>query len=174
MRIFTSMCVVSLLAIGTARAQFPNPYGGAYPGGYPSGGSGGYGTSNGFPGLYGGGLSPYLNLFGRGISPSAAYYNFVRPYTGGTFGNAYTQGAANFTGRTPFFPFQIPVYADDDVDIQRQIKGRVDENGQQKVDMPPAGHPSGFMNTEGFFGSPNGVQGFGAGRRSQVGVPPRR
>jgi hypothetical protein len=166
MRTILCLCFASLLCVSTARAQYPG-YGGTYPGGYP-GGSNGY---NGYPGLYGGGLSPYLNMIGRGVSPSAAYYNFVRPYTGGTFGNAF--GPQGGYGRMPFFPNQIPVYADEDTDIQKQLKGRVDEKGQLKVDMPPAGHPSGFMNTEGYFGSPNGIQGFGAARKpQQIGTPP--
>jgi len=171
MRTIIILCVASLLAVGTARAQYP----GTYPGGYPGGSSyGGYPGNSGYPGLYGGGISPYLNMIGRGVSPSAAYYNLVRPYTGGTFGNAFApQGG--YVGRMPFFPTQIPVYADEETDIQKQLKGKIDDKGQMKVDMPPAGHPSGFMNTEGYFGSPNGIQGFGAGRRpQQIGTPPRR
>ncbi len=170
MRNIIAFCVASLVAIGTARAQYPGY------GGYPGGGYGGYPGSGygGNPGLYGGGVSPYLNMIGRGVSPSAAYYNFVRPYTGGSFGNAFAP-QSNYVGRSMFFPNQIPAYADEDVDIEKQLKGKLDEKGQLKVDLPPAGHPAGFMNTEGYFGSPNGLQGFGAGRRpNQVGTPPRR
>jgi hypothetical protein len=117
-------------------------------------------------------------MIGRGVSPSAAYYNFVRPYTGGTYGNTFGP-MGSYGARSLFFPNQIPVYADEETDIQKQLKGKLDEKGQLKVDMPPAGHPAGFMNTEGFFGSPNGLQGFGAGRRpqqqqQQTGTTPHR
>ena len=119
----------------------------------------------------GGGASPYLNMLDA--ASARRRFRFVR-HTGGTFGNAFApQGG--YMGRMPFFPNQIPVYADDETDIQKQLRGRVDDKGQLKVDMPPAGHPSGFMNTEGFFGSPNGVQGFGAARKpQQIGSPPHR
>lgn len=151
-----TIIVLSILALtaSTASAQFM----GGYPGGYPGGNAAGY------PGLYGGGLSPFLNLRGGlgGLrSPAVNYYNFVRPYTGGTFGNTIvnppTVGGA---GRQPFFPNQIPVYADEEGG--RQVidpRAKPDENGLIPVDMPPAGHPSGFNNTMGYFGQPNASLG---------------
>src|SRR5206468_2470143 len=100
------------------------------------------------------GLSPYLNLRSRNTNPAVNYFNYVRPYTGGTYGNAYVPGTAAPAGRTPFFPTQVPVYADDEPSRQRLEK---DEKGILRVDMPPAGHGGGFMNTQGYFGSPNGL-----------------
>src|SRR5438552_2956253 len=90
---------------------------GQYPGGYlPSPGYGpGNGGTAGIPGLYGGGLSPYLNLRGRNVSSAVNFYNFTRPYTGGTFGNAFMPtpqfgGAAPAPGMSRFFPNQVPAY----------------------------------------------------------------
>ncbi len=77
-----SIAVLFGVAAVDARAQYP---------GYEGGSGGGFGGAPGagYPGLYGGGLSPYLNLRSRNLgNPAVNYYNFVRPYTGGTFGNA--------------------------------------------------------------------------------------
>jgi hypothetical protein len=173
MRTIIGIGIVSLFAVSAAQAQ--------YPGGYPGGsGYGGYPPTNtsvggvGYPGLYGGGLSPYLNLRSRNVNSAVNYFNFVRPYTGGTYGNAFVPApAAGPTGRQPFFPVQVPVYADEEPARQRIEK---DDKGIMRVDMPPAGHPAGFMNTQGYFGSPNGLQGFGAGRppAATLGTPRRR
>jgi len=143
-----TIIALSIAALTTASAAAQQ-----YPGGYPGGNAGGY------PGLYGGGLSPYLNLrggsgAGRLNNPAVNYYNFVRPYTGGTFGNAVTQPPMTGTpGRTTFFPNQVPVYADEEPLRQRvDDKAKPDENGLIPVDLPPAGHAAGFNNTMGYFG----------------------
>src|SRR5262249_20976126 len=131
------------------------------------------GGGAGYPGLYGGGLSPFLNLrSGNFGNPAVNYYNFVRPYTGGTFGNTFSPGpAVTGAGRPPFFPHQAPVYSSDDDAPARQKLRDPDEKGVVRVDMPPAGHPSGFMNTHGYFGSANGMQGLGMPRPA---TQPRR
>lgn len=131
---------------------------------YP--GYGGYGNA-GIPGLYGGGLSPYLNLRSRNVNSAINYFNFTRPYTGGTFGNAfvspYMGGSPSGTpGASRFFPEQVPFYADAEPARQRvDDKAKPDKDGLRPVEMPPAGHGGGFMNTMGHFGSPSGLQGGG-------------
>lgn len=152
-----TIIVLSVMALTAASASAQ------YPGGYP-GGTGYGGGVGGYPGLYGGGLSPFLNLRGRagGLGNSAVnYYNFVRPYTGGTFGNAImSQPTMGGAGRAPFFPNQIPVYADEDGGRQSvDPKSKPDKDGLIPVDLPPAGHQAGFNNTLGYFGQTNASLG---------------
>src|SRR5438876_7148875 len=136
MRTILSVSIASLFAASAL---------GQSPGGYaPSPGYGqGYGGSAGIPGLYGGGLSPYLNLRSRNLSPAVNYFNFTRPYTGGTFGNAFMPppsavGAAGAAGGTRFFTNQTSIYADEEPERQRRV-GQPDEQGLVPVQMPPAG-----------------------------------
>jgi hypothetical protein len=134
-------------------------------------GVGGYGYG-GVPGLYGGGLSPFLNIRGRNQSRAVNYFNFARPYTGGTFGNAIVAPYAPIqadpggamTGR--FFPVQAPFWEGDNVQPQRAIpNAKPDENGLTPTQMPPAGQGGGFANTMGYFGVGNAV---GVGGRPGV------
>ena len=155
MRFIVGLSTVTVLfAAASASAQYPGSYGG-------------YGGGNG--GLYGGGVSPYLNLRRGGAGNSAAnYYNFVRPYTGGTFGNAFVgPSPAAQMGRPSLFPNLRPIYDDDPAS---QTLER-DKDGIMRTEMPPAGHGAGFMNTMGFFGPTSGMQGQGAAR---LGTPTRR
>lgn len=152
MRIILTLSLATLLA-ATAAAQ---------PGVPPS-------NTPGIPGLYGGGLSPYLNLRSRNLNPAVGYYNFTRPYTGGTFGNAFATpnmaggGANPAASMSRFFPNQVPYFVDEDTPRQRLPKDDVggDENGLRPVIMPPAGHGGGFMNTQGYFGSFGGQRAGG-------------
>jgi hypothetical protein len=170
MRTVLSLSIAGLFA-GSAFAQFPGGY-------LPSPGYGpGFGGTAGIPGLYGGGLSPYLNLRNRNTSSAVNYFNFTRPYTGGTFGGAIMPsplfgGQAPAGGMSRFFPNQIPAYAEEEPDRQRvDEKAKPDANGLRPVDMPPAGHGGGFMNTMGFFGSPNGLSGGAARPAATLGRP---
>src|SRR5262245_10372457 len=156
MRSIIGLSIASLLFIVTgARAQYPGN-GGVGPG---YGGGGGYGN----PGLYGGGLSPYLNMRGVGGSAASNCYNFVRPYTGGTFGNAFAPiGGGMPAVRRPLFPNARSIY-DEDPATQ---KVEADRDGVMRAEMPPAGHGAGFMNQMGFFGATGGSgPGATAGRR---------
>lgn len=90
-------------------------------------------------------LSPYLNLL-RGGNPGVNYYYGVRP---GTTGGGAAFGAAGVTpggsGRTSF-PFQ---YTEEDALL-------LPEPGAGYA-LPPAGHPTAFNNTMGYFpGGPGG------------------
>lgn len=161
MRILLTISAALLLATA-GWAQYPGGgYGGYTPGygGFPGTAMGGLGN---YPGLYGGGLSPFLNLRrGNNLSPAVNYFNFVRPFTGGVFGNAILPGAPMVApGGTRFFSTAIPPYVDDD--LQRQSvdqNAKPDENGLIPVEMPPAGHPAGFNNTMGYFGTPSAALG---------------
>jgi hypothetical protein len=172
-----SVVVVAALAASEARAQyFPGSSGSGAYGGYGGYGSGSWGPpgafggapGSGYPGLYGGGLSPYLNLRSRNLGNAATnYYNFVRPYTGGTFGNAFV--SPNVYGpavRQPLFPNLRPIY-DEDLSSQTLEK---DKEGVMRTEMPPAGHGAGFMNQMGYFGP----QGAGAGRPASTPAAARR
>jgi hypothetical protein len=157
MRSIVGLSVMGLFAFGIAegRAQYPG-----YPGDPNSGSGGGYGN----PGLYGGGLNPYLNLRGRGgLNAATNYYNFVRPYTGGTYGNAFVpSGYGTPAVRRSLFPNLRPVY-DEDPTTQKLEE---DKKGIMRTEMPPAGHGAGFMNQMNFFGQLQG-SGAAAGRRTR-------
>jgi hypothetical protein len=157
MRTIISLSIAATFALSSGQvwAQYPS-----YPGGYFGPGAGNYGGSGaqsgfggapgaGYPGLYGGGLSPYLNLRSRNLGNSAVnYYNFVRPYTGGTFGNAIVPQNFGAAPVRQFFPNLRPIY---DEDLSSQNLER-DKEGVMRAEMPPAGHGAGFMNEMGYFG----------------------
>jgi hypothetical protein len=164
MRTIMSLSIATLFA-ASAFGQYP-------AGGYQPGLGGANGS--GVPGLYGGGLNPYLNLRGRNLNPAVQYYNFTRPYTGGTFGNAFVgpgggAAAGPAAGMSRFFPNATPFYSDEEPGRQRiDESSKPDENGLRPVQMPPAGHGGGFNNTMGFFGS---TPGAGAHPAATLGRP---
>jgi hypothetical protein len=132
--------ILAMLPKG-AQAQGTAP---ANPGGYA-------------PNMYNRGtqpLSPYLNLL-RGGNPGVNYYYGVRPGTtgGGGFGGGGI--APGGFGRTSF-PIQ---YTQDDALL-------LPEPGEGYI-LPPAGHPTVFNNTLGYYpgpfgmGSQRGRMGFG-------------
>src|SRR5262245_13357714 len=139
MRTILSLSIASLFAASAV---------GQNPGGYlPNPGYGpGYGGTAGIPGLYGGGLSPFLNLRSRNVSSAVNYFNFTRPFTGGTFGGAIMPqspfgGGGAGAGLSRFFPNQLPAYVEEELERQRvDDKAKPDINGLRPVDMPPAGH----------------------------------
>lgn len=110
-------------------------------------------------------LSPYLNL-SRGGLPAANYYYGVRPGTVGGAGSIGGGVPALAAGgqRGLFFP-QLATGGDPGAD----------PNSPQAATsgvLPPAGHPTAFGNTMGYFpGSTNqpgrrpGLSGIGAGRK---------
>jgi hypothetical protein len=149
---------------GIASAQFPTqPYSGS-PYQYSPNPNGPYNTPTVMPNIYNPAnqpLSPYLNLL-RGGNAGVNYYYGVRPGTvGGTgfgVGAPFTASGGN---RTLFFP---------------QLLNAPDP--EQPTDaapsvLPPAGHPTVFNNTLGFYPSPNGNRGSlrpglsGVGNRAQ-------
>lgn len=91
-------------------------------------------------------LSPYLNLARSGNTPGSlaiSYFNFVRPAE---------QATGSFIGRTPgqysYQRFGQPVGVENEQDLAPASR--------------PAGTPSGFMNTGGYF---NRLGTIGAGAR---------
>ncbi len=90
-------------------------------------------------------LSPYLNLL-RGGNPGVNYYYGVRP---GTVGGGAAFGAGMMApggARPTSFPFQ---YTEDDALL-------LPEPGAGHA-LPPAGHPTVFNNTLGYYpGGPGG------------------
>ncbi|QDU22186.1 hypothetical protein [Urbifossiella limnaea] len=160
----TILSAAALLGLAaTAAAQ--------QPGGFPSGGLNygvpGYPTfnpQNAMPNIYNPRtqpLSPYLNLM-RGGSPGVNYYYGVRP---GTTGGGATYGAGGSGGvgpRAGGFQFQ---YTPDDALL-------LPEPGEGYV-LPPAGHPTVFNNTLGYFPSGPGAGGAGmGGQRPRSGNTP--
>lgn len=138
---------------------FAWPAWGQYMPGGPWGWGGGGGGFAGIPGLYGGGLSPFLNMRGRNQSRAVNYFNFARPWTGGTFGNAFVapyapiQADPGGAGMGRFFPNQAPFWDVDNVELQRALPdGKPDDLGLIPTQMPPAGRGGGFANTMGYFG----------------------
>lgn len=94
-------------------------------------------------------LSPYLNLT-RGGSAGVNYYYGVRPGTTGG-GAAFGAGTGNGNGfgpRVGGFPIQLT--PDDPLLLPEPTEGYV---------LPPAGHPTVFNNTLGFFPSGPGAGG---------------
>jgi hypothetical protein len=158
MQYLLAMSVITTATL-VAQAQYMpgNPWGW---------GGGGFGFA-GTPGLYGGGLSPYLNLRGGlGQNRAINYFNFARPYLGGTFGNAMVAPYAPIHavpgggsgGR--FFPVQAPFWDVDSVQPQQAVANATpDDNGLIPTKMPPAGHGGGFNNTMGYFGVGSAMSG---------------
>lgn len=174
MRIFLALGIALIIA-NVANAQYGYGGYGGYGGGFPGGSYGGIGPGyGGFqgggignPGLYGGGLSPYLNLRNTNLNNRATnYFNFVRPFTGGTYGNTMMSAPSTmYAGRPPFFTNLSTIYgADLDPIATQEALGKPDERGLTPVAMPPAGHPSGFMNTQAYFGQMGGMRGPSQGR----------
>ena len=98
-------------------------------------------------------LSPYLNLL-RGGNPGVNYYYGVRP---GTTGGAATFGAAGLApggSRPTSFPIQFT--ADDALVMPEPGEGYI---------LPPAGHPTAFNNTMGYFPGPSA-----GGQRPRPGI----
>jgi hypothetical protein len=92
-------------------------------------------------------LSPYLNLL-RGGSAGVNYYYGVRPGTTGG-GAMYGAGAGGGLGpRVGGFPFQYT--ADDALLLPEPGEGYA---------LPPAGHPTVFNNTLGYFPGGPGAGG---------------
>src|SRR5688572_2462386 len=83
-------------------------------------------------------LSPYLNLL-RGGNPGVNYYYGVRPGTTGG-GAAFGAGASNVGPRVGGLPFQFT--PDDELLLPEPGEGYA---------LPPAGHPTVFNNTMGYF-----------------------
>ena len=148
-------CVGGLAAAAHAQQPgYPNPL---QPGPYQNfpGGYGGSGSV--MPNIYNPQtqpLSPYLNLL-RGGNPGVNYYYGVRP---GTVGGAGSFGAATAPAmggnRGPFFPQQAMM--PDPFTLPEAGDG---------YSLPPAGHPTVFNNTLGYF--PGGMGGRGMmGNRS--------
>lgn len=159
MRTILGLSVAVLLGVAAIDARAQNP---GYQGGY-GGYGGGFGGAPGagYPGLYGGGLSPYLNLRSRNLGNAAVnYYNFVRPYTGGTFGNAIVPPPSAGAPVRQFFPNLRPIYDENSSQLLER-----DKEGVMRAEMPPAGHGAGFMNTMGYFGASGGGAGGMAARR---------
>jgi hypothetical protein len=111
-------------------------------------------------------LSPYLNLL-RGGNTATNYYYGVRPGTVGGFGFGL---GAPFTapgGNRPLFFPQLANAPDPFENASELIPGDV---------FPPAGHPTVFNNTLGYF--PGAVGARGAPRTGLAGVgasrPPGR
>lgn len=93
-------------------------------------------------------LSPYLNLL-RGGNQAVNYFYGVRPGTStGALGSPFTLGMGS-QGRQTFFPQIDTLYELEDVKPTDGIQ--------------PTGHPFGFNNGMGYFGTANS-QG-GSGRR---------
>jgi hypothetical protein len=89
-------------------------------------------------------LSPYLNLL-RGGNAGVNYYYGVRPGTTGG-GAAFGAGMVSPGGARTSFPFQ---YTEDDALL-------LPEPGAGYA-LPPAGHPTVFNNTMGYYpGGPGG------------------
>jgi len=105
-------------------------------------------------------LSPYLNLL-RGGNPATNYYYGVRPGTLG-MGPRGFGGAPFMAGGGPrplFFPqLAIPEQTSPDI-------------GPGDV-LPPAGHPTVFSNTMGFYPSPFGSAGGARHGLSGLGTTP--
>ena len=133
---FMLTAVVVLATAAAAAAQYPSPY---------------YQPPGAMPNVYNPvsqPLSPYLNLL-RGGSPAVNYYYGVRP---GTVGGTGQGLGAPFTApggqRQMFFPQMVN---SPDPLIPRELSpGSV---------LPPAGHPTVFNNTGGYFPSPFGNRG---------------
>ena len=128
-------------SVGSAAAQYPQPYGPYQP----------FSPSTVMPNIYNPvsqPLSPYLNLL-RGGNPGVNYYYGVRPGTvGGTgqgLGAPFTAAGGN---RQAFFP-QLGAAPDP---LQPPEAG-------PGAGLPPAGHPVVFNNTMGYFPSPTGARG---------------
>jgi hypothetical protein len=139
------LALAALAALGTAAAASAQPYAQPY---YPQqyGAPGGFGSQGGF----GGPVSPYLNLL-RNTNPAVNYYNFTRPGTVGGFGYGLgAPGTASGGFRPPFFP-QL-VNAPDPL---------LEPSPDAGPGLPPAGHPTVFNNTLGFYPSPFGNRGAG-------------
>lgn len=144
-----AMIAATVLATGAAAsAQYPN-----YP--YPVAPF--YQAPSVMPNIYNPAnqpLSPYLNLL-RGGNPGVNYYYGVRPgTTGGTglgIGAPFTTPGAN---RPLFFPQLAsapdPAQPVDPTQPRQPGKGDV---------LPPAGHPTFFNNTMGYFPVPGGSRG---------------
>jgi hypothetical protein len=143
----------------TAAAQQAGPsYGGlnyAVPG-YPT-----FNPQNAMPNIYNPRnqpLSPYLNLM-RGGNPGVNYYYGVRPGTTGGGAMFGAGGGGGFGPRVGGVPFQYT--ADDALLFPEPGEGYV---------LPPAGHPTVFNNTMGYypFGPGAGMGGMG-GQRPRTG-----
>ncbi|AWM38845.1 hypothetical protein GobsT_29290 [Gemmata obscuriglobus] len=147
---FVLIAAGGLVTCATASAQYPmSPY---------------YQPPAAMPNVYNPAnqpLSPYLNLL-RGGSPAVNYYYGVRPGTvGGTgqgLGAPFTAGGGQ---RALFFPQMAS--APDPLQPREAAPGSV---------LPPAGHPTVFNSTGGYFPSPNnrggmrpGLAGVGTTRR---------
>jgi hypothetical protein len=98
-------------------------------------------------------LSPYLNLL-RGGNPGVNYYYGVRPGTTGGGAAFGATGVAQGGSRPTSFPFQ---YTPDDALV-------LPEPGEGYV-LPPAGHPTVFNNTMGYFPGPGA-----GGQRPRPGI----
>jgi hypothetical protein len=96
-------------------------------------------------------LSPYLNML-RGGNPGVNYYYGVRPGTaGGTgfgIGAPFTAAGGN---RALFFP-QL-------MNAPDPLEALTESGTAPPPALPPAGHPSVFNNTLGYFPSPYGGRG---------------
>jgi hypothetical protein len=100
-------------------------------------------------------LSPYLNLT-RGGNAAANYYYGVRPgQMGGPLGSPFSMGMGA-QGRQTFFPQIDNLY---ELDETKPTDG-----------MRPTGHPFGFNNGLGYFGSGMRNQQQGSGARRGTGL----
>jgi len=149
--ILAGACVLGLT--GSAAAQQPADPSYAVPG-FPT-----VNPQNVMPNIYNPRtqpLSPYLNLL-RGGNPGVNYYYGVRP---GTTGGGAAFGAGGGAGpRANGLPFQFTT--DDSLLLPEPGEGYF---------LPPAGHPTVFNNTMGYFPGGPGA----GGPRPRVGTPPQR
>lgn len=137
-------------------SNFGGGWGGGYGGGGYGGGFPGMNAQNVMPNIYNQRtqpLSPYLNML-RGGNAGVNYYYGVRPGTVGGGAMFGAGGMATGGARPPFFPFQ---YTQDDALLLPEP--------EQGYTLPPAGHPTTFNNTLGYF--PGG--GFGQRGRGGFG-----
>jgi hypothetical protein len=165
----TRFVLTTAAALATAGLAAAQPYqGGAYQYPYTQSSLGPYyqaPSATVMPNIYNPvnqPLSPYLNLL-RGGNTGVNYYYGVRPGTaGGTgfgIGAPFTAAGGN---RMLFFPQLIN--APDPLEA-------LAENGTSPPPaLPPAGHPSVFNNTLGYFPTPYGNRGGGMMRSGLAGA----
>lgn len=149
----TILSAAALLGLtATAAAQQPGfSSGGQNYGvpGYPT-----FNPQNAMPNIYNPRtqpLSPYLNLL-RGGNAGVNYYYGVRPGTTGGGAMFGAGGSGGFGPRVGGFQFQ---YTPDDALL-------LPEPGEGYV-LPPAGHPTVFNNTLGYYPYGPGAGGAGMG-----------
>lgn len=158
-----TLALLGCLGIGSASAQYQNPYG---QGGY---GQGGYGmpynpyAQNGMaPNPYNRStqpLSPYLNLLRNGSNPAVDYYFGVRPGTPAGQGG-YGQQQQQFGQNMMYSQMRMGYLPQ--ASAQTFEPQSLPDAGKEVV-LPPSGHPVYYGNTFGI--SRTGIPGANMGGR---------